>query len=56
MEEHQDGGKQRILATPGHAALPGDGEGYLDEPAFKRVIARDNATFKQLINKLDIKA
>ncbi|MDW3684181.1 hypothetical protein RA280_20985 [Cupriavidus sp. CV2] len=32
------------------------GEGYLDEPAFKRVIARDNATFKQLINKLDIKA
>ncbi|BDB24509.1 tripartite tricarboxylate transporter substrate binding protein [Cupriavidus sp. P-10] len=32
------------------------GEGYLDEPDFKRVIARDNATFKQLINRLNIKA
>ncbi|MNT37005.1 Tripartite tricarboxylate transporter family receptor [compost metagenome] len=31
------------------------GEGYLDEPAFKRVIARDNATFKQLITRLGIK-
>ena len=31
------------------------GEGYLDEAAFKRLIARDNATFKQLIAKLDIK-
>ncbi|MGJ7545812.1 tripartite tricarboxylate transporter substrate binding protein [Variovorax sp. LT1R16] len=32
------------------------GEGYLDEPAFKALIARDNATFKQLIDKLGIKA
>lgn len=31
------------------------GEGYLDEAAFKRVIARDNATFKALIEKLGIK-
>ena len=31
------------------------GEGYLDEPAFKALIARDNATFKQLITRLDIK-
>jgi tripartite-type tricarboxylate transporter receptor subunit TctC len=31
------------------------GEGYLDEAAFKALIARDNATFKQLIDKLDIK-
>ncbi len=32
------------------------GEGYLDQPAFLEVIARDNATFKQLVNKLGIKA
>jgi len=32
------------------------GEGYLDEPAFKALIARDNATFKQLIARLDIKS
>lgn len=32
------------------------GEGYLDQPAFKTVIERDNAIFKQLITKLDIKA
>jgi hypothetical protein len=31
------------------------GEGHLDEPAFKVLIARDNANFKQLIAKLDIK-
>ncbi|MFC5521805.1 Bug family tripartite tricarboxylate transporter substrate binding protein [Polaromonas jejuensis] len=31
------------------------GEGYLDEPAFKALIARNNATFKQLITRLDIK-
>lgn len=31
------------------------GEGYLDEPAFKALIARDNAAFKQLITRLDIK-
>ncbi|MFJ4291054.1 tripartite tricarboxylate transporter substrate binding protein [Cupriavidus sp. NPDC089707] len=31
------------------------GEGYLDEPDFKRVIARDNATFKELITRLGIK-
>lgn len=31
------------------------GEGYLDEPVFKRLIARDNATFKQLITRLGIK-
>lgn len=31
------------------------GEGYLDEAAFKALIARDNATFKQLITRLDIK-
>jgi tripartite-type tricarboxylate transporter receptor subunit TctC len=32
------------------------GEGYLDEAAFKALIARDNATFKQLIARLDIKS
>ena len=32
------------------------GEGYLDQDAFKAVIDRDNAVFKQLIHKLDIKA
>ena len=32
------------------------GEGYLDQEAFKAVIDRDNATFRQLIHKLDIKA
>lgn len=32
------------------------GEGYLDQPAFLEVIARDNATFRQLVNKLGIKA
>jgi tripartite-type tricarboxylate transporter receptor subunit TctC len=32
------------------------GEGYLDEAAFKALIARDNATFKQLITRLDIKS
>jgi len=30
-------------------------EGYLDEAAFKALIARDNAAFKQLITRLDIK-
>ncbi len=32
------------------------GEGYLDAPDFKALIARDNAFFKQLIGRLDIKA
>jgi tripartite-type tricarboxylate transporter receptor subunit TctC len=32
------------------------GEGYLDESAFKAAIARDNASFKALIDKLGIKA
>jgi tripartite-type tricarboxylate transporter receptor subunit TctC len=32
------------------------GEGYLDQPGFVEVIARDNAVFKQLVNKLGIKA
>jgi tripartite-type tricarboxylate transporter receptor subunit TctC len=32
------------------------GDGYLDEAAFKALIARDNATFKQLITRLDIKS
>ncbi|NYE22102.1 tripartite tricarboxylate transporter substrate binding protein [Pigmentiphaga litoralis] len=32
------------------------GEGYLDEAAFKALIAQDNATFRELINKLGIKA
>ena len=32
------------------------GDGYLDEAAFKALIARDNATFKQLITQLDIKS
>ncbi|KAF1046294.1 tripartite tricarboxylate transporter substrate binding protein [Xylophilus sp.] len=32
------------------------GEGYLDQDAFKAVIDRDNATFKQLVEKLGIKA
>ncbi|PIF40129.1 tripartite-type tricarboxylate transporter receptor subunit TctC [Delftia sp. 60] len=32
------------------------GEGYLDQPEFKAVIDRDNAVFKQLVNKLGIKA
>lgn len=31
------------------------GEGYLDEAAFKGVIVRDKATFKALIEKLEIK-
>jgi hypothetical protein len=31
------------------------GDGHLDEPTFKVLIARDNANFKQLIAKLDIK-
>ncbi|BEP66915.1 MULTISPECIES: tripartite tricarboxylate transporter substrate binding protein [Variovorax] len=31
------------------------GEGYLDEAAFKALIARDNASFRQLIHKLGIK-
>lgn len=31
------------------------GEGYLDEADFRSVLARDNATFKQLIVKLGIK-
>ncbi len=31
------------------------GEGYLDQDAFKALIAHDNATFKALIEKLDIK-
>lgn len=32
------------------------GEGYLDQPEFKTVIDRDNMVFKQLVNKLGIKA
>ena len=32
------------------------GEGYLDQPEFKAVIDRDNAVFKQLVDKLGIKA
>lgn len=32
------------------------GEGYLDQPEFKAVIERDNAVFKQLVDKLGIKA
>ena len=32
------------------------GEGYLDAPDFKALIARDNAFFKQLIGRLDIRA
>ena len=32
------------------------GDGYLDEAAFKALIARDNAVFKQLITRLDIKS
>ncbi len=32
------------------------GEGYLDQPEFRAVIDRDNAVFKQLVDKLGIKA
>ena len=32
------------------------GEGYLDAPEFKALIARDNAFFRQLIERLGIKA
>lgn len=32
------------------------GEGYLDQDAFKALIERDNATFRQLVEKLGIKA
>ena len=32
------------------------GEGYLDQADFNALIARDNATFKQLVEKLGIKA
>lgn len=32
------------------------GEGYLDQPAFREVIQRDNLNFRQLITKLDLKA
>lgn len=32
------------------------GEGYLDQPAFRDVIHRDNVNFKRLIEKLDIRA
>lgn len=32
------------------------GEGYLDQPEFKAVIDRDNSVFKQLVDKLGIKA
>ena len=31
------------------------GEGYLDAPEFKALIARDNAFFKQLIERLNIR-
>jgi len=31
------------------------GEGYLDEANFKSLIARDNATFRELIQRLGIK-
>lgn len=32
------------------------GEGYLEQPECKAVIDRDNAVFKQLVDKLGIKA